>query len=392
MIFWVINILCSATMMWLDYRIATLIKSEGRKRNNFYLAAAWFFDTIPFWWWAISMLWSDNPTWMTMASMWLSFIYMIEVVARGPFALAVVFGKGWWRIIGAIVSFTIIAIFFYGMAVTRTDYEVRNIKIESCNLPKSFDGYRVLQFSDLHIGSMVNPEREVAKIVSIANAQKADVIIFSGDLIEIRQSELTPDIMSTLRELKAKDGVYSVIGNHDRGVYVRDSITITPAMTTDQVIASERAMGWRVLDDESAFIYRGGDSIAITGISFSQELQEKRHSSHLPDIGITDAYNGLNSNIFNITISHIPQLWEQIIELGIADITLSGHIHAMQIKLPIGQRGISPSQIKHKWWSGLYEESGRWLYINDGIGCAMWPMRIGARPEITVMELKSTNN
>lgn len=392
MIFWVINILCSATMMWLDYRIATLLKSEGRKRNNFYLAAAWFFDTIPFWWWAISMLWSDNPTWMSMASMWLSFIYMIEVVARGPFALAVVFGKGWWRIIGAIVSFTIIAIFFYGMAVTRTDYEVRNVKIESCNLPKSFDGYRVLQFSDLHIGSMVNPEREVAKIVSIANAQKADVIIFSGDLIEIRQSELTPHIMSTLRELKAKDGIYSVIGNHDRGVYVRDSITITPAMTTAQVIASERAMGWRVLDDESAFIYRGGDSIAITGISFSQELQEKRHSSHLPDIGITDAYNGLNSNTFNITISHIPQLWEQIIELGIADITLSGHIHAMQIKLPIGQRGISPSQIKHKWWSGLYEESGRWLYINDGIGCAMWPMRIGARPEITVIELKSTNN
>ena len=392
MIFWVINILCSATMMWLDYRIATLLKSEGRKRNNFYLAAAWFFDTIPFWWWAISMLWSDNPTWMSMASMWLSFIYMIEVVARGPFALAVVFGKGWWRIIGAIVSFTIIAIFFYGMAVTRTDYEVRNVKIESCNLPKSFDGYRVLQFSDLHIGSMVNPEREVTKIVSIVNAQKADVIIFSGDLIEIRQNELTPHIMSTLRELKAKDGIYSVIGNHDRGVYVRDSITITPAMTTAQVIASERAMGWRVLDDESAFIYRGGDSIAITGISFSQELQEKRHASHLPDIGITDAYNGLNSNIFNITISHIPQLWEQIIELGIADITLSGHIHAMQIKLPIGQRGISPSQIKHKWWSGLYEESGRWLYINDGIGCAMWPMRIGARPEITVIELKSTNN
>ena len=392
MIFWAINILCSATMMWLDYRIATLLKSEGRKRNNFYLAAAWFFDTIPFWWWAISMLWSDNPTWMSMASMWRSFIYMIEVVARGPFALAVVFGKGWWRIIGAIVSFTIIAIFFYGMAVTRTDYEVRNVKIESCNLPKSFDGYRVLQFSDLHIGSMVNPEREVAKIVSIVNAQNADVIIFSGDLIEIRQSELPPHIMSTLRELKAKDGIYSVIGNHDRGVYVRDSITITPAMTTAQVIASERAMGWRVLDDESAFIYRGGDSIAITGISFSQELQEKRHSSHLPDIGITDAYNGLNSNIFNITISHITQLWEQIIELGIADITLSGHIHAMQIKLPIGQRGISPSQIKHKWWSGLYGESGRWLYINDGIGCAMWPMRIGARPEITVIELKSTNN
>ena len=374
-------------MMWLDYRIAILIKGEERKRNNFYLAIAWLFDTIPFWWWAISMLWSDNSTWMTMVSMWLSFIYLIEVVARGPFALAMVFGQRWWRVAGAAVSFAIIAIFLYGMAVTRTDYEVRNIKIESSRLPKSFDGYRIVQFSDLHVGSMVNPEREVAEIVSIANAQQADAIVFSGDLIEIRESELTPNITTTLRQLRAKDGIYSVTGNHDRGVYVRDSITLTPAMTTAQVIATERAMGWRVLDDESAYIHRDGDSISITGISFSEVLQEKRHSSNLPEIGIERAYKGLISNTFNITISHIPQLWDNIIELGMADLTLSGHVHAMQIKLPIGQRGISPSQIMHKRWSGLYEERGRWLYINDGIGCAMWPMRIGVRPEITVIEL-----
>ena len=96
------------------------------------------------------------------------------------------------------------------------------------------------------------------------------------------------------------------------------------------------------------------------------------------------------NNTFNITISHIPQLWDRIVELGMADITLSGHIHAMQIKLPIGQRGISPSQLIHKWWSGLYEERGHWLYVNDGIGCAMWPMRLGVRPEITVIELVPT--
>ena len=123
------------------------------------------------------------------------------------------------------------------------------------------------------------------------------------------------------------------------------------------------------------------------GPGFSEVLQEKRHSSNLPEIGIERAYNGLSSNTFNITISHIPQLWDNITELGMADLTLSGHVHAMQIKLPIGKRGISPSQIMHKRWSGLYEERGRWLYINDGIGCAMWPMRIGVRPEITVIEL-----
>ena len=390
MVFWAIYILCSATMMWLDYRIAALIKGEGRERNYLYLTVAWIFDTIPFWWWAISLLWHDNATWMTMASMWLSFIYMIEVIARGPFALAMVFGKRWWRMLGLAVSLTIIAVFLYGMAVTRTDYQVRNIRIESSRLPESFSGYRIVQFSDLHIGSMVNPEREVADIVSIVNAQQADAIIFSGDLIEIRHSELTPQIISTLRQLKARDGIFSVIGNHDRGVYVRDSITLTPAMTTAQVITAERTMGWRVLDDEMAYVHRGEDSIAVTGISFSEVLQEKRHSSNLPDFDIKHAYSEANSNTFNITISHIPQLWDRIVELGMADITLSGHIHAMQIKLPIGQRGISPSQLIHKWWSGLYEERGHWLYVNDGIGCAMWPMRLGVRPEITVIELVPT--
>ena len=377
-------------MMWLDYRIAALIKGEGRERNYLYLTVAWIFDTIPFWWWAISLLWHDNATWMTMASMWLSFIYMIEVIARGPFALAMVFGKRWWRMLGLAVSLTIIAVFLYGMAVTRTDYQVRNIRIESSRLPESFSSYRIVQFSDLHIGSMVNPEREVAEIVSIVNAQQADAIIFSGDLIEIRHSELTPQIISTLRQLKARDGIFSVTGNHDRGVYVRDSITLTPAMTTAQVITAERTMGWRVLDDETAYVHRGEDSISITGISFSEVLQEKRHSSNLPDFDIKRAYSEANSNTFNITISHIPQLWDRIVELGMADITLSGHIHAMQIKLPIGQRGISPSQLIHKWWSGLYEERGHWLYVNDGIGCAMWPMRLGVRPEITVIELVPT--
>ena len=377
-------------MMWLDYRIAALIKGEDRERNYLYLTVAWIFDTIPFWWWAISLLWHDNATWMTMASMWLSFIYMIEVIARGPFALAMVFGKRWWRMLGLAVSLTIIAVFLYGMAVTRTDYQVRNIRIESSRLPESFSSYRIVQFSDLHIGSMVNPEREVAEIVSIVNAQQADAIIFSGDLIEIRHSELTPQIISTLRQLKARDGIFSVTGNHDRGVYVRDSITLTPAMTTAQVITAERTMGWRVLDDETAYVHRGEDSISITGISFSEVLQEKRHSSNLPDFDIKRAYSEANSNTFNITISHIPQLWDRIVELGMADITLSGHIHAMQIKLPIGQRGISPSQLIHKWWSGLYEERGHWLYVNDGIGCAMWPMRLGVRPEITVIELVPT--
>jgi predicted MPP superfamily phosphohydrolase len=146
-------------------------------------------------------------------------------------------------------------------------------------------------------------------------------------------------------------------------------------------------MGWKVLDDDTQYIRRGKDSIAITGISFSAQLQDKRHSSNLPDVNISEAYRGADKGDFNVTIAHIPQLWDRILDEGYADLTLSGHTHAMQIKIPVGRRGISPSQLLYKRWSGLYEKRNRWLYINDGIGLALYPMRLGAPPEITIIEL-----
>lgn len=147
-------------------------------------------------------------------------------------------------------------------------------------------------------------------------------------------------------------------------------------------------MGWRVLEDETIHIRRGDDSIALTGISFTPELQEYRHSANIPDVAIEGAYEGVAEGSFNITLVHIPQLWDVIVDKQLADLTLSGHVHSMQMKLPIGKRGISPSRVKYKRWSGLYEEDGRWLYINDGVGYVLYPMRIGARPEITLFELK----
>ncbi len=382
---------CSLVMMWLDYRATTRsVPADNQTMFRRTIALLWILDMMTFIYSGFTHLfWRDNPTWMVMAAMWLNLAYMILVIARGPLMMAIAFTRSTFlRVLGVMIWICAATLFTFGARITRTDYIVNKVTINSASLPKTFDGYRILQLSDLHIGSLINPEVELATIVDICNAQHADMIAFTGDLIDIRHSELTPNITQHLQRLQATDGVFAVTGNRDRGVAIRDTLTITTAYTTASVIATERAMGWQVLDNYSTHIHRGNDSISITGISFSHILQDKRHSSRLPSIDITDAHANITAEEFNITLSHIPQLWETFLDSYDADLTLSGHVHAMQMKLPIGERGISPSRLLYKRWSGLYEEQGHWLYINDGIGSSMYPMRIGAKPEITIIGLR----
>ena len=328
--------------------------------------------------------------WMSDVSLWIGYIYLLTVVARSPLMLSLAYIRRWWSHgITLLLGVGALYLFIHGMLITRTDYDVRHVILRSHRLPHSFNGYRILQLSDLQYGTMIHPEQEMERIVDICNNQRADLVAFTGDLINVRREEITPSIKHQMHRLHARDGVVAVTGNHDRGVYVRDTLTITTASTTTAVIDIMREAGWNVLDDDSAYIRRGVDSISVTGISFSPILQEERHSSSLPDIGISKAYRRVDPSSFNITLSHVPQLWDNILDESTADLTLAGHVHSMEIKLPIGKRGLSPAQLLYKRWSGLYEKQGRWLYINDGIAAAMFPMRLGARPEITIIELYS---
>lgn len=388
-----IMLICSLIMLWLDFRAIMLTVGDKQAQvRRWIIYVLWFFDAMPFISWALTtkLLWEDNPMWMNDVSLWIDYIYLIAVIARAPLMLSLAYlRRWWWHGLTLLLGVGAIYSFIYGMLTTRTDYEVRHVMLRSERLPRAFDGYRIVQISDLQYGTMIRPEQEMERIVDICNNQRADLVAFTGDLINVRREEITPSIMAQMRRLHARDGVVAVTGNHDRGVYIRDTISITTASTTAAVIDIMRTAGWNVLDDDSAYISRGGDSISVTGISFSPILQEERHSSSLPDIGITKAYNGVDARTFNITLSHMPQLWDNILEESPADLTLAGHVHSMEIKIPIGKRGLSPAQLLYKRWSGLYEKHGRWLYINDGIAAAMFPMRLGARPEITIIELYS---
>lgn len=353
-------------------------------------AVAWVADMLPFIFSGVTLaVCRDNTTEVTMASMWVFFAYMMLAVARLPLNLCLLASRrGWVHAAGGVLSAAAATAFVYGMAVTRTDYVINRVEIVSDRLPASFDGYKIVQLSDLHVGTMICPKRETERIVELCNGTGADMAVFCGDLVNIRHTEIGA-VAPALSRLRAIDGVYSVMGNHDLGVYVRDTLSLPIEENTRRVIAAETALGWHVLDDQTVYVRRGGYSISVTGLSFDRGWAEKRHSPDLPASEFAAAYDGVPQDMFNITLSHIPQLWDDITAEGYGDLTLSGHVHAMQIKLPAGRRGVSPAAVRYRRWSGLYAEHGRNLYINDGIGCVLFPMRVGARPEITLLILRS---
>ncbi len=376
--------------MVVDHAVVKRCAADRPCRRRIMLAAAWVTDSLPFLCWAVTeIFWRDNSTTMVMSSMWIFFVYMVTAVGRLPLNIALLASHRLWALLaGVALSLALEAAFVYGMAVTRTDYVVNRVEIVSDRLPASFDGYTIVQISDMHIGSMVRPRRELERIVGLCNAQEADMVAYCGDLINIRHSE-TAAVADILKRLRARDGVYSVLGNHDLGVYVRDTISQPVEENTRRVSAAERSLGWRLLDDRTEYLHRGEDSVSLTGISFRREWAETQHSSDLPAAGIEKAYVGVPHGVFNITLSHVPQMWDDIVAAGYGDLTLSGHVHSMQMKIPVGKRGISPAALRYRRWSGLYTERGHSLYVNDGVGCVLFPMRVGARPEITVLVLVS---
>ena len=256
-------------------------------------------------------------------------------------------------------------------------------------LPEGFDGYRIAFFSDLHLGSLTSAEEMCRNIVKSINTLDADLVVFGGDLVNAHYEELRPEMSAILQGVKARDGVVAVMGNHDTGVYIQDTITLPIEKSTRLLTERIEQMGWRILDDKTEWLVRGEDSLTLTGIGFSHELLEHRHSADVADeLDLRPIYESVPREKFNITLSHMPQLWRKVKSLGYGDLVLSGHVHAMQIKLGIGQWQISPAQLMYSEWSGLYSEDGSHLYITDGVGSVGFHMRIGAPPEITLLTLR----
>lgn len=274
---------------------------------------------------------------------------------------------------------------WWGALVTRTDYEVVDEIIEFNNLPAQFDGYKIVQFSDFHVGSYGNDTVFVANVVKEINRLKPNMIVFTGDIVNRETNELLPfvDILSRLR---APNGVYSILGNHDYGDYMNWATVSAKEKNMNELIALQKGMGWILLNNEHCIIKHGSDSIALLGVENWGEPPFKKYGD------LNKSYPSLNDSTFKIILSHNTNHWRgEIIPKTNIDLTLSGHTHAMQIVFNFFGYKISPSVLRYKEWGGLYEDANQKLYVNIGLGEVALPMRIGATPEITLITLKKKN-
>lgn len=265
----------------------------------------------------------------------------------------------------------------YGAWIGRERPQVREVDIRFEGLPESFDGYRLVHISDIHARSYAKRQKSLKKVVDIINNQNADLIAFTGDLITLDASELAA-VKEILAELNASDGIISVIGNHDYGIYSDPTHKNVKGKILSEVVTEERSMGWNVLIDDHILIERGLDSIAVIGV------QNTSPSRHFPSKGnITKASAG-TEGMFRILLTHDPMHWEREVVGKEYPLTLSGHTHAMQFSI----FGWSPSSLIFKEYRGLYTKDDQHLYVNIGLGETILPFRIGTRPEITLITLK----
>lgn len=332
------------------------------------------------------LLLRDNSTTFMLWAMWLLWVWMVVTLPRMVWYL---FAAMHLPRAGYVAGIGIAALLVWGATAGRTRLHVTRTEICSPKLPAAFDGLRIVQLSDIHLGTLVHPERELPRLVDSVSALHPDLIIFTGDLVNIRSTELDDRAMRLLGSLRAPLGVYSVLGNHDVGVYIRDTVSLPREESLAEVVSRQAAMGWRLLADTTVYLVRGGDSLSLSGLSFDPALRKQRHDATLPQAPLDRVYRDVPASLYNITAVHLPQFWGQIVAAGYGDLTLSGHVHAMQARLRLFGRGISPAQLLYTNWSGRYDDGPHTLYINDGTGCVGYPMRLGAWPEITLLTLRT---
>ena len=291
----------------------------------------------------------------------------------------------WLRItaksLALILALLALNAMWLGVTSTPYKYEVKQVEISSERLPQAFDGYRIVQISDLHLGTYENDTTFIAECVDAVNALKPDVIMFTGDLVS-RTTDEAYSFTGSLSRLKAKDGILSILGNHDYDDYT-DMSPEQKREDHEMLCDLIGELGWQLLSNEITMLHQGADSIAVIGT----ENFSKGHTPNYCKLETTGA--NISDSTFTILLQHNPQLWrEQVLGKSSIDLMLSGHTHAFQIVIPFFGRKISPARLVYREWGGLYSEQDQHLYVNTGIGMVGVPARVGVPPEITLITLK----
>jgi len=279
--------------------------------------------------------------------------------------------------LGSLILFALI----YGFS-NKYNYKLHRIRLTAENLPNPFKGLKIIQLSDIHSGSLSDPAA-VGKGIDRILAEKPDLILFTGDLVNNLASEVG-DYQRVFSRLEAPMGVFSVLGNHDYGDYAGWESAEAKKANLDRLKQIQKDMGWRLLMNEHVLFEKGGERIALLGI------ENWSAKARFPKYGQLDlAYPGTETVPFKILMSHDPSHWDAEVRPRYPDIDLmlSGHTHGMQFGFELPGLRWSPVQFLYKQWAGLYEAGRQRLYVNRGYGFIGYPGRFGILPEITVIEL-----
>jgi len=269
----------------------------------------------------------------------------------------------------------------YGFS-NKYNYDLKKIKLTFNNLPSAFKGLRIIHISDIHSGSFTN-RKGVERGVQLIMKQRPDLVLFTGDLVNDRASEMQ-DYMEVFRRIEAPLGVYSTLGNHDYGDYIAWESREAKKENLEHLKGVHKQLGWRLLMNENVALERDGQEISLVGI------ENWSAKGSFPKYGkMAEAYAGTDKYPFKILMSHDPSHWEAevIPKYPGIDLMLAGHTHGMQFGVEIPGFRWSPVQYVYKQWAGLYEEGNQKLYVNRGFGFIGYPGRVGILPEITLIEL-----
>ena len=288
----------------------------------------------------------------------------------------------WVTVCAFIMAALVFGVMLWGAIVTPSKLEVKEVELYFDRLPDAFDGYRIVQWSDAHLGTYNGRIAIVERQIQAINDLHPDMICFTGDLVSRETCEALP-YRDLLARLQAPDGVYSVLGNHDYDNYATWDEEAAKLADRKALCDLQEAVGWKLLNDDHAVIKRGEDQVILIGTeNFGDHPFEKRGN-------LAKAYSGLNDGNFKIQLQHNPYAWRaNTLTNSNIDLMLAGHTHAFQMMIELGKWHWSPASLRYPEWGGIYREGNRFLYVNIGTGMVGPPMRIGATPEITVITLK----
>ncbi|WP_308993113.1 metallophosphoesterase [Mariniflexile litorale] len=276
-----------------------------------------------------------------------------------------------------------LASIIYGIYKGKYNFKVLKYTLTFEDLPSAFDGYKITQLSDIHSGSFDDIEK-VKYAVGLVNEQQSDVIVFTGDMVNNKAEEMLP-YLDVFNKLEAKDGKFSILGNHDYGDYAAWDSETAKHQNLEDLKTIQKQIGFDLLLNESRFLEKNGERIALVGV-------ENWGTGGFKQAGdLKKASQNIQANDFKVLMSHDPTHWEKKV---IQDeyhyhLTLSGHTHGMQFGIEIpGWFKWSPAKWRYKYWAGIYKEMGQYINVNRGFGYLAFPGRVGIWPEITVIELK----